>query len=600
MKRKLNFLGIFALMAMAFALVLVSCQGDDVWMDGGDSQYPIGQSSTLISEGGITPYIIGTSAPGDAGGNRTCEDVAAAWGLDPNPFLCGDRVNYEDFEPGVWPDGLSVEVTEDGIYVSFQLDEPFKINEKCYLIGAVIVKGGQDGANVYFYPDGIKSDGGLTTPTQQELSNLTFCFIEVECVETSYDCETAFAYGTHIFGENWVGPRNNPSVNNNPDYLHALDIGVRWGWVIHMTKPDVYESILYTGAGLNDINNGTAVGDMTIDWDGTVAEITIDLYHGYSLWEVHIYAGTTAPSTTAPGQYGNTFEYEDFKFSFKETFDVEGEEAWFIIHAVVCEGIEPPPPCVDEITLYGVTGTNGVGGLYAIEIIDNSFDNEQLLISYELSGDTYSGNGLAFDEENNRLYFALGSGSTGWNLYYYDFKGTDQSENIHLAAAGLPGQIYGATWGEGKYWYIRNGSNNMSVVEFDSDGKNGTHSFFEQNFVPGKSFTFGDIALDAETGIIYASTSFSGSNIEFFKYDLTRDPGERYELITDTGDARGLQLGFAGDGNLYGVSTFGQAQTGAQAREWFLVNPGDGTVESLGLGVNAYNDLSTGPSVLCP
>jgi hypothetical protein len=366
-----------------------------------------------------------------------------------------------------------------------------------------------------------------------------------------------------------------------------------------MTDPDVYESILYTGAGLNDINNGTAVGDVTIDWDGTEAEITIDLYPGYSLWEVHIYAGTTMPTTTAPGQYGNTFEYEDFKFSFKETFDVEGEEAWFIIHAVVCEGIEPPPPCVDEITLYGVTGTGGKGGLYAIEIIDNSFDNEKLLISYELSGDTYSGNGLAFDEENNRLYFAAGSGSTGWNLYFYDFGGMVQSDNIHLAATGLPGQIYGATWGDGKYWYIRNGSNDMSVVEFDSDGKNGTHSFFEQNFVPGKSFTFGDIALDAETGIIYASTSFSGSNIEFFKYDLTKDPGERYELITATGDARGLQLGFAGDGNLYGVSTFGQAQTGAQAREWFLVTPGDGTVESLGLGVNAYNDLSTGPSVLC-
>ena len=253
----------------------------------------------------------------------------------------------------------------------------------------------------------------------------------------------------------------------------------------------------------------------------------------------------------------------------------------------------PPEECVPASVIYGVAGNGSNGGLWQIEITDEGAEETLLIALDNVGGATnFYPNGLAYDDENNRLYFAIRkSGSTAANLYFYDFNG-----HIKLAATGLPGEVYGATWGAGKYWYIRNGFNDMRTVTFDGNGLNGVVEIFEANFAGGKSFNFGDMALAPDEPVIYVSTSFSGTNKEFFKYDLTKDAGKRYSLITTTGKAVGLQLGFGEDEVLYGHSTFGATQTGAGAREWFAVDKA-GTVISVGFGQNAYNDLASGPSV---
>ena len=46
-----------------------------------------------------------------------------------------------------------LEVTVDGIYVSFIMEDCILMDGKYYKVGAVIVKGG-NAANVYYYPDG--------------------------------------------------------------------------------------------------------------------------------------------------------------------------------------------------------------------------------------------------------------------------------------------------------------------------------------------------------------------------------------------------------------------------------------------------------------
>lgn len=138
-------------------------------------------ASLPISDAGITPYII----PGvNKGGNRTCEEVAAAWELVPNPFLCGKKVDYVDGGfVNEFPSGLEVTVTE-GKFVSFEMEDCIPIGDKYYKVGAVIVKGSND-ANVYYYPEGTLSDAGLAAPinasgTPAGLSNLTFCLVECE------------------------------------------------------------------------------------------------------------------------------------------------------------------------------------------------------------------------------------------------------------------------------------------------------------------------------------------------------------------------------------------------------------------------------------
>jgi len=389
------------------------------------------------------------------------------------------------------------------------------------------------------------------------------------------------------------------------------------------------------------------VGSIVVGNDGEYLYVTYKTTGDWYLTEVHLHVLDEDPERRLPPgrtPYKSDVDYEkeftlkvplsDFDFDFEEQCDVFS--LWLQAHAVVKKIVDEEvvqeetayggeivkprrgawyggfpftikccdEPCEDRIIIYGVKGEFGTGGLYAIEIVDNTFGSEELIVSYsELGGDQFSGNGLAFDEENNRLYFAVGSGGSGWKLYFYDFDG-----NIVEAASGLSGQIYGATWGAGKYWYIPNGTGDMYTVSF-TDGIDGVSDSFEEDIADGKEFNFGDIALDTETNIIYGSTAFSGTNTEFFAYDLMKNEGERYSKIVDdivddsgdnlTGLALGLQLGFAGDGNLYGHSTFGQEETGAEAQGWFLVDRTDGSVSSLGRGENAYNDLTTGPSFIC-
>ena len=277
---------------------------------------------------------------------------------------------------------------------------------------------------------------------------------------------------------------------------------------------------------------------------------------------------------------------------FDETAWGEGERfnergnwgMWFTYHVCV--------PCVPARVIYGVVGDGDTGGLWQIEITEDEIIETLLIALEDVSGSTqFYPNGLAYDDVNHRLYYAVAESGSTTRLYFYDF-----DDNITLAATGLPGHVYGATWGAGKYWYIRNGSNDMRTVTFDGDGVNGVVETFEADFAGGKSFNFGDMALAPDEPVIYVSTSFSGTNREFFKYDLTKDAGERYSLITTTGGAVGLQLGFGEDGVLYGHSTFGASQTGAAAREWFEVDK-TGTVVSVGIGINEYNDLASGPSI---
>ena len=175
MKKIYYFFTFFAMLA-----VIASCSKDN-----DEDLSVISKASVIsapVSDGGILPKIIDGA---NRGGNRTCAEVATAWGL-PNGYFsdCGEKLDYGDFDgdgtnefSGDFPDWLDVTVT-DGKYVSFTVNNT---GESCSKVGAVIVKGSA-AANVYFYPGGTLSDGGLAAPLLQNgfpagLSNLTFCCV---------------------------------------------------------------------------------------------------------------------------------------------------------------------------------------------------------------------------------------------------------------------------------------------------------------------------------------------------------------------------------------------------------------------------------------
>lgn len=145
--------------------------------------------------------------------------------------------------------------------------------------------------------------------------------------------QTAFAYGTHVFT---TGKRS------NPDGLDSLELTKnRWGWAINLDATGTTTFDIWAGAGLNDTDKGTLVGTLTLSWDGTDVTVTYDLEDDYTMSEIHVYAGDSAPTTIAPGQYGYIEYFDPYvdsataKIEDVDEGDSEGDGIWVIAHAVV-------------------------------------------------------------------------------------------------------------------------------------------------------------------------------------------------------------------------------------------------------------------------
>ena len=200
MKKKLIIKGTIAMMVMTLSLLLVSCEEDDLDM-----------GNNPVSNENVTAF----------GGNLECTDHDESTG----------RIDYDaktNTFSHPWPDGLNVTVT-GGTYVEFSLEESFQIEGVYYQVGSVIVKGGES-ANLYTYPAGTTGASGLVSPPNRgrkipELSNLTFCFIEVdspESEECEWEKETAYGGNTGI---NLSGDDPRYVFNTNNSSLQAIYIG---------------------------------------------------------------------------------------------------------------------------------------------------------------------------------------------------------------------------------------------------------------------------------------------------------------------------------------------------------------------------------------
>lgn len=242
-------------------------------------------ASTPVSDGDITPYIIPGAEPGSQGGNRTCAEAAAAFGVESFEFPT-DKVDFNGSFAGSFP-GFDVKVT-DGTFVEWSFTPPAGY---CVVNLAVIVKGSDD-ANVYFYGAGQTSDSGLASPVNARgnpagLSNLTFCYNLEPCNGGDrWEGETAWAFG----------PRYAPRGN----------------WATYV-KYDGVEKTVTLFAG-QTINAGTVTFSAPVD--GKVS-ITIDLADGFRLAEgvleqVKIQDYATAPSgNPEPG----LFAYKGSRFT---------------------------------------------------------------------------------------------------------------------------------------------------------------------------------------------------------------------------------------------------------------------------------------------
>ena len=109
--------------------------------------------------------------------------------------------------------------------------------------------------------------------------------------DPEYDYETAFAFG-----------------GDPADCFIGLGFQ-RWGWTNGPLGEGDYEFDLWAGAGLCDLDNGTLVGTVTVNYAGGTATVAYNVDLPFLLTETHAYIGT-APfplnngnPTVAPGLY---------------------------------------------------------------------------------------------------------------------------------------------------------------------------------------------------------------------------------------------------------------------------------------------------------
>lgn len=233
-----------------------------------------------------------------------------------------------------------------------------------------------------------------------------------------------------------------------------------------------------------------------------------------------------------------------------------------------------------NIFLYGVIEKqDNTSGLYEINI---QTGEANLIFDIDAKGyDTYSPNGLAFDKANKRLYYSMVKSNKS-DLYFYDFKTKER-----VKSGTIDGLVYCATFYNGSYWYIKNNTDNVVEVKFDSNGY--VSVVKEIKDITGdlnKKFGFGDVVFDIKDGILYGSTTEQGN--VFFSYEIGK-PGSYREINKDKKNgAINLQIAFGSDGNLYGHST----NTG----DWYLIELESGVKSKLdGMPTdNRYNDLASG------
>ena len=148
-------------------------------------------------------------------------------------------------------------------------------------------------------------------------------------------CETAFAYGdnyAHCFITGLdFSPWNIPDNTFN-----------RWGWTNGPLGAGEYEFDIYVGAGQCDLSKGTLVGTLTVDYDGSTADVTYAMDSGFTMDETHLYVGSEILPrdvnnnyTVAPGQYPYQHDLDD---ATTDSYTVTGlsGDIFVVAHAVVC------------------------------------------------------------------------------------------------------------------------------------------------------------------------------------------------------------------------------------------------------------------------
>lgn len=101
------------------------------------------------------------------------------------------------------------------------------------------------------------------------------------------------------------------------------------------TLPTTTTTPIYAGAEQCDFTNGTLVGSLTVDYDGSTAVVTYNMHAGYTMDEVQLYVGNEILTVT-PEDYPNRDDTLDGVSTYTFTVDGLSGEIYIVAKALVC------------------------------------------------------------------------------------------------------------------------------------------------------------------------------------------------------------------------------------------------------------------------
>ncbi|TVZ59802.1 putative secreted protein (Por secretion system target) [Flavobacteriaceae bacterium MAR_2010_105] len=244
-------------------------------------------------------------------------------------------------------------------------------------------------------PDPIMNAGVGSYTFTVTVTDQGGCSSTCEVTATVYDCtpDCGTAFGVFI---DEIG-----SVDSNASRCFRNDGFSRWGWTNFISGFGTYTLELYQGAGKCDLDKGTFVGIVTVNYtqigltDEGYVNVEYDMEPGYGIDEAHLYIGCelypehNGRETVAPGQY--TFVEDGLGHIDKwstETDAITATGGFYIIaHAVACGEDIPEGSYIPESPYEEGNFNGGVDPQCKVEVSDfgrvtdftaypNPFENE--------------------------------------------------------------------------------------------------------------------------------------------------------------------------------------------------------------------------------
>jgi len=245
-------------------------------------------------------------------------------------------------------------------------------------------------------------------------------------------------------------------------------------------------------------------------------------------------------------------------------------------------------------SIYGVDVANDI---WEFNPVDQT--STKVLTSSEIG---QTANAMAYDSSRNHMFFVNAA-----NTFDYWERSTNTIKSVGGLSLGLTADPNNAAFYNDAFWYFEHNTNVLRRATLTYTGSGETavpsvssiHSFtiLGMNPVGVNTNSFGDIAIDQNTGTLYAVTSRG----RFYSLDLSNPTVSFTELRASPGNNRavGLQLSFdALFSTLYG--------TNYTTGDWYTVdlNTGDLTqiagFNTIVAGGRGFRDLGGAASVAVP